>query len=128
MERMEFVSASKLLAVLAGPLFVMSALAQVKEANYDESKVPAYTLPDPLTLANGDKVTDAKTWKEKRRPEILNLFAGQMYGRSPGRPANMSVDVGSRARALGGKATRKQVSIFFTGDRKGPKMDLLIYL
>ena len=106
----------------------MSSLAQVKEANYDESKIPNYTLPDPLTLADGQKVTDAKTWREKRRPEILDLFAGQMYGRSPGRPSNMSVDVGKRVPALGGKATRKQVSIFFSGNRQGPKMDLLIYL
>src|SRR5439155_17827866 len=113
MERMECLSVSKMLAVLAGPVLVMSALAQVKEANYDESKVPAYTLPDSLTLADGQKVTDAKTWKEKRRPEILDLFAGQMYGRSPGRPSSMSVDVGRRAPALGGKAARKQVSIFF---------------
>src|SRR5437762_9405996 len=105
---MDSANARKLLAMVAAPLLAMSALAQVKEANYDESKVPAYTLPDVLTLADGQKVTDAKTWKERRRPEILDLFAGQMYGRSPGRPSSMSMDVGRRAPALGGKATRKQ--------------------
>ena len=44
--------------------------------NYDESKVGSYTLPDPLVLANGKPVRDAKTWTEKRRPEIVRLFEG----------------------------------------------------
>src|ERR1043166_8264091 len=40
-------------------------------ANSDESKASPYTtLPDPLVLQNGQKVTDAKTWWNKRRPEL----------------------------------------------------------
>src|SRR5436190_8078752 len=115
---------------LLGLFLPMSAShAQPKEANYDESKVPAYTLPDPLTLANGKKVTDAKTWRDKRRAEVLDLFAGQMYGRSPGRPKNMKFKLTSNdPKALDGKATRKEVSVFFNGDPDGPKMDILIYL
>ena len=42
--------------------------------NYDEAKVGNYTLPDPLTLADGKPVRDAMTWTEKRRPEIVKLF------------------------------------------------------
>ena len=45
------------------------------------------TLPDPLLLANGKPVRDAKTWNEKRRAEIVRLFEENQYGRSPGRPA-----------------------------------------
>ena len=106
-----------------------SPAAQSDAANYDEAKVPTYTLPDPLTLANGAKVTNAKTWREQRRPEILKLFRSQMYGRSPGRPANMKFRVNSTdAKALHGLATRKQVSVFFTGESNGPKMDILMYL
>lgn len=103
--------------------------AQPDAANNDEARVPKYTLPDPLTLANGAKVTDAKTWREQRRPEILELFRSQMYGRSPGRPANMKFHVNSTdPKALHGMATRKQISVLFTGDSDGPKMDILIYL
>src|SRR5687767_5693999 len=51
------------------------------QANYDESKVPQYTLPDPLTLSSGERVTDIKTWSERRRPELLHLFETQVYGR-----------------------------------------------
>ncbi len=97
--------------------------------NYDESKVPPYTLPDPLVTSGGAQVTDAQTWFEKRRPEILKLFETHVYGRSPGRPKDLSFAVTSTdPSALGGKATRKQVSIRFTGSKDGPGMDLLIYL
>ncbi|MCA9147495.1 MAG: hypothetical protein KDB05_32190, partial [Planctomycetales bacterium] len=44
-----------------------SVFAQPQGFNYDESKVPTFTLPDPLVLTNGDIVVDAKTWQEKRR-------------------------------------------------------------
>src|SRR3989442_553676 len=49
--------------------------------NYDEAQVGTYTLPDPLVLANGDRVRDARTWYEDRRPEILRLFETNMHGR-----------------------------------------------
>src|SRR6266436_6716613 len=53
-------------------------------ANYDESKVPPYpSLPDPLTLKNGKKVTSAKMWSEQRRPEIVEDFDREIYGRVP---------------------------------------------
>jgi peptidoglycan/xylan/chitin deacetylase (PgdA/CDA1 family) len=53
-------------------------------ANTDESKATQYTsLPDPLTLKNGKKVTDAKTWWNKRRPEIVEDFDREIYGRVP---------------------------------------------
>jgi hypothetical protein len=97
--------------------------------NYDEAKVGTYTLPDPLLLANGKRVNDAKTWVEKRRPEIVRLFEANQFGQSPGRPAGMSFDVFDRGTpAFDGKALRRQVTIHFSADRDGPKMDLLIYL
>jgi peptidoglycan/xylan/chitin deacetylase (PgdA/CDA1 family) len=53
-------------------------------ANTDESKATQYkSLPDPLTLKNGKKVTDAKTWWNKRRPEIVEDFDREIYGGIP---------------------------------------------
>jgi hypothetical protein len=63
-------------------------------ANVDESKV--YTnivLPDPLTLNNGEKVTDSKTWWEKRRPEIVEYFDREVYGRVPKNVPSVSWEV-----------------------------------
>ena len=97
--------------------------------NYDEAKVGTYTLPDPLLLAGGKPVRDAKTWNEKRRGEIVRLFEENQYGRAPLRPAAMSFDVFDKGTpALDGKAIRRQVTIYFSADKAGPKMDLLVYL
>jgi len=104
-----------------------TALGQ--EANYDESKVPAYTLPDPLVCSDGAKVKDADTWRQKRRPEIFGLFEEQMYGKAPGKPEFMTFMTTSvDRRALGGKATRKEVTVYFTGRKEDPSMTVLIYL
>jgi hypothetical protein len=53
-------------------------------ANYDESKAnPFPDLPDPLTLNNGEKVTTASMWWDKRRPEVVEMFEKEVYGRVP---------------------------------------------
>ncbi|MEJ7767452.1 MAG: hypothetical protein WKF89_06555 [Chitinophagaceae bacterium] len=53
-------------------------------ANYDESKANPYpVLPDPLRLKNGKKVSDAPTWWKRRRPEIVEDFDREIYGRVP---------------------------------------------
>jgi hypothetical protein len=100
------------------------------ETNYDERKVPKYTLPDPLVMADGAKVSNARKWRTERRPEILELFRTHVYGRTPlGRPENMTFDVFDLERkALAGTATRKQVTVNFTGKEDGARMDILIYL
>ncbi len=53
-------------------------------ANYDESKANPYpNLPDPLTMADGAKVTTAKMWWDQRRPQIVDLYSEYVYGRVP---------------------------------------------
>ncbi|HEY1380962.1 MAG TPA: hypothetical protein VGF55_29450 [Gemmataceae bacterium] len=53
-------------------------------ANYDESKATPYPdLPDPLTLKDGRKVTTADMWWKQRRPEIVEDFDREVYGRVP---------------------------------------------
>jgi hypothetical protein len=53
-------------------------------ANYDEAKANPYPdLPDPLLLKNGKRVTTAKVWWKKRRPEIVKDFDREIYGRLP---------------------------------------------
>jgi hypothetical protein len=53
-------------------------------ANYDETKANIYsTLPDPLLLNNGKRVTSAKVWWNVRRPQIVELFDREILGRVP---------------------------------------------
>lgn len=97
--------------------------------NYEEDSIPAYTLPDVLTLTNGEKVKDSKTWNEKRRPELLKLFEEIEYGKMPPRPADLAFHVFDKGTLVAdGKAIRKQVTVYFTKDTSDHKMDILIYL
>jgi hypothetical protein len=53
-------------------------------ANYDPARSNPYPdWPDVLTLKNGQKVTTAAMWWQKRRPEILEDFEREVYGRVP---------------------------------------------
>ena len=84
--------------------------------------------PDPLVAEDGSKVTSAEEWREKRRPELLEFFTREMYGRNPGRPEAMTFEVFDRDKtALGGTATRIQIAIRPGGDG-GPRIDLLVYV
>jgi hypothetical protein len=52
--------------------------------NYDESKANPYPrLPDPLLLKNGRRVTSKKVWWSQRRPELVEDFDREVYGRVP---------------------------------------------
>jgi len=108
---------------------VLRLAAQPPDVNYDEAKVPAYTLPDPLLFPSGERVTTAKIWLERRRGEILRLFETQMYGKMPPRLKQTAFRLRSTDRqARGGKAVRKLVTVLFDGREDGPKMELLVYL
>ena len=116
------------LFALAAVLACTWARAQTQTTNYDESKVGAYTLPDPLIFNNGKPVRSVRDWK-RRRAEILELFAANVYGQSPRAPKHISYDVFDIDKtALGGKAVRKQVTIYCSENKNGPREDVLIYL
>ena len=113
-----------LLLAQAAPPAVVAGIP----VNYEEAKAAfdPTTLPDPLRLANGKRVTNAKTWHSQRRPEIVRLYEENQFGRSPGRPAQMTFDVFEKsAPAFEGKAIRRQVTIRFSPEQS---MDLVLYL
>jgi hypothetical protein len=118
-----------ILPLALGALIMTDLDAQPKEANYDEAKVGDYTLPDPLRMESGDPVPDAKAWREKRRPELIRLFETHVYGRSPGKPETVVFKKTSEDKnALGGRATRREISIYSKSDFSGPHLDLLLYV
>ena len=117
-----------LLSLLFLPQLVLSQ-DRPEAINYDEAKVPPYSLPDPLIMADGAKVQDARAWKTRRRPEILQLFETQVYGKMPPRPRTMRFEAGKAdPGAFNGLATRKEVTVLFSRDPKDPRMSLLIYV
>ena len=97
--------------------------------NYDEAKVGTYTLPDPLVTSSGARVKDAATWTRVRRPEIYRMIESTQFGRAPDKPDKVVVDrFDAGTPALDGKAIRRQTTLYFTADRKGPKAEVLSYV
>ncbi len=107
-----------------------SRCSAAESINYDESKVPAYVLPDPLLMQDGRPVTSATMWRELRRPEILELFRTQVYGRQLPTPEGLRFDVAEDTpAALVGKATRKRIRVDFAGRKEtwpGVRLTLIL--
>ncbi len=103
-------------------------LGAEQQANYDESRVPAYTLPDPLLDRQGHAVATAAEWQSHRRDEVLELFRTQVYGRAPQRPEGMSfAELDRDERALDGKALRRTIAISLAADKTAPVIRLTLY-
>ncbi len=97
--------------------------------NYDEARVGTYRLPDPLVMRDGQPVRDAVTWFQRRRPEILELYATQVYGRVPPDAPRVTFRVlETDPNAVDGRAVRRHVLVRF-GDRPdGPAVHLQVYV
>jgi hypothetical protein len=114
-----------------------TAVAQIPDAsdaniagipvNYTEAKAETYSLPDVLKTFDGQPVTDAKTWNEKRRPELLKFFESEYYGKVPASAPKVFWQVVREDReALEGKAIMK-VLAGHMGSPDGPAIDLTLY-
>ncbi len=100
-----------------------------EEANYDESKIPPYTLPAVLTASDGTVIGSPEEWENIRRPELLDLFTEEIYGGLPDVSMDVSYDILEQDNeALGGKAVRKQVEMTFSNGAVTRKALMLIYL
>jgi hypothetical protein len=103
--------------------------------NYDEAKIPPYTMLDPLRMADGTPVTTPQQWWSRRRPEIVSLFEHQIYGRAPAaaeNPETRIVVVEPPTVALDGSARREQVDLVFrsaaSADRSTRRLRVLLYV
>ena len=104
-------------------LTVKPAFDPLEGFNYDESKVPDYTLPDLLAGAR-----TVKDWEKWRRPQLAGLFEKEMFGSVPGKPGGLHFQVRDDAPdAFDGLATRRQVRIFLNAEESEYE-DLLIYV
>ncbi len=111
-------------------LLVYSQLifAQPKNPNYDEGKIPTYTLPNVLESEGGIIVNSVDKWFNIRRPEILKLFKQNVYGEIPQQDIKISFKLQSiKNDALNGLATRKQVKIILSNHDKTLTLSVLLY-
>jgi hypothetical protein len=105
--------------------FIVCIAMSLHAANTDESKVPTYTLPDPLVFAEGRPVT-RETWPQ-RRAEILRLFESEVYGKAPAPLAGQTYTLLRSEAVFDGAATRKFVDIR-PGGEGGPILHMMLYV
>lgn len=106
-------------------LFVSTNIkVQGHVVNYEESKVPAYSLENPLRFADGRRVRK-KQWPERRK-EILDIFQREMYGQLPPKPDTVIVETVDEGITMEGHAMRKQIRMWFRKDKSGPSINWLI--
>jgi len=111
---------------LACLLFATCAAAQPR--NRDESKVAPYNLPSPLVATDGTTITTPQEWEQRRRPELLKLFAQHIYGETPESPALKQEVLDVQTSALDGLATRKQVRLTLPDHPEWEGIDLILYV
>jgi hypothetical protein len=114
--------------VLMCGVHVVSVLAE-EPVNYDEAKVRAYVLPDPLKMTDGRSVTTAADWKNQRRPELLELFRTQVYGRSLPALQNVRFEVTDEAsESTKPFGVRKRVRIYTPDAKDWAGIKLTLYV
>ena len=120
-----------IMGLLAAGMQLTPAYAQFPSdtANETESAVIPYTLPDPLMMPNGKRVTNTDQWTTVQRPYLYHLFAQYAYGRYPDQSIALRYQIREQSdQALKGAATRKQVRIFLKPGDSSVYIDLLMYL
>ena len=116
------------LILAAAQLFWYQEYPDAKvRVNYDEARIPPYTLEDPLTFKDGTKVETWNQWR-KRREEILSIFEKEMYGKRPPEPEALVTDLVDEKTTLGGRVIRRQHEMFFRTDRTGPKIRWITFI
>ena len=99
-----------------------------QRTNYDENLVPVFEMPEPLKMFDGRKVDNVDMWEKQRRPELLEYFAENIYGKIPGELKITKAEVVEQGIAYNGKATRKQIKLTFEKNGKSLSFFILIFL
>jgi len=96
-------------------------------SNFDEAKVGAYSLPDPLVMNNGKPVTDAAAWAKVRRPELIALYEREIFGAVPaGAPKATFEVVSTDVAAMDGTAVRKHVVMRLGEGERAVKVNVVL--
>jgi hypothetical protein len=111
---------------MAQPEAVARASKQQPGFNYDEQRVPAYTLPN--VLGSKSTVRTPDEWRT-RRSELLALFRDTVYGRSPGKPDHLEfTTLEENPGAMEGQATLRRVAIISRQAGRTHQFELMLFL
>ncbi|MCA9193920.1 MAG: acetylxylan esterase [Planctomycetales bacterium] len=116
----------KLLAfVLICSTLIGLTRAQEFVANYDESKVPDYTLP-PIIDSQDSGESFQTAWK-LRRKELLDTFSQHMFGYQPKSSFQLKCEKLESGPSVGGKALRQQYRVSLGTDAGSQVIHLLVF-
>ncbi len=96
-------------------------------ARYDDVEINPEDLPDPLVFNDGKKVKNARQWTRKRRAEIREIFAQEMYGHVPERPEGLHFRTLAQESVYDGLGIRKTVRIYLD-NREEHWFDVMVHL
>ena len=89
--------------------------------NFDEARVPPYTLPELGAPSR-------EAWR-RHRAELLELFRRHVYGRSPGRPERLRFELlEENARAMDGAATLRRIAVVSGQAAREHRFELTLFL
>ena len=106
-----------------------AASQEPEEANYDESSVPDYKLPELLETSESVSITTINEWVHLRKPEIISLFTEHVYGKIPTHFDAIAFNtVTNNENAPNIAASLKQVEIVITKDKKSLTIEFDIFI
>ncbi|MCA9132632.1 MAG: acetylxylan esterase [Planctomycetales bacterium] len=111
---------------LGGLLPSAAAVAQRFEPNYDENKVPAYTVPPIVDESTEAAANFQQAW-QGRRAELWQLFAEQMYGLPPSSPVQLRCEKLESGSSCGDKALRQQWRVHLSTEQGSQTIELLVF-
>src|SRR5687767_8684514 len=108
---------------------LMVCATKLYAQNYDEAKVPSYTLPEVLKTSTGQTIKNTSDWERKRRPEILTLFENNVYGQMPKDYDSIKFTVtNEEANVMNKKAQLRQVTITVWRKNASVDIDLILFI
>ncbi len=114
--------------LIACLLFSSVLFAQNFVANYDETKVPVYSLPDPLVFNNGKAIQSKNDWADRRK-ELYSMFEKEMYGKVPEGHAEISfLELSRDEHSCNGMAVRREIRLNLSRNGKNVSLNLLLFL
>jgi len=109
--------------------FLFSGTFAQEEFNYEESRVPEYSLPDLFVSQQGAVISSIQDWEHQRREEILRLLEDHVYGQVPESMDDISFSLASEDKeAMDGKAHLKEIDIRVQRNGQSITMRLILFI
>ena len=108
---------------------IVEEKSQGRDFNYQEEKVPEYTLPDLLISVNGTKIENKEQWHAFRRGEIYDILEKNLFGKIIGEPDSIQFElVALNPDTLGHQAKKKTVNITVFKDTRTLLIRLWVFI